>query len=255
MMTIICGKEPKNLLNTAGHIFDIAMCPEWFNDPLVEEIVLDVDKTKHFRDQVFESPVLGVIPPERLSGGVKGLICIMKCDRIRKFKIFRSSIFGDNCVKWLARLSFDFDFSIYMSHSLDWYFGGDRSDREFHNTAVKAIGKNGEILSTCGEISVYFASNYLSADYDVPEEDKSDFEDAIKDTTMFSTPKYEDTVEYLHSREFYEKNASRYNYLVAWDDPVTQEYLKLSQELEEAKASEEQEKIVEKLMNLSWWKI
>lgn len=109
-------------------------------------------------------------------------------------------------------------------------------------------------LSTAGNFH-FNKPLYNKGDYDVPNEDESDFEDATKDTTMFSTSKYEATVEYLHSREFYEKNAPCYDYLVAWDDPVTQEYLKLSQELEEAKTSEEQENIVEKLMNLSWWKI
>lgn len=248
MLKIICGNEPENLLNTSSHIFKLNMKPEWFNDPLVEEMVLDVDKTKHFKDQVFESPVLGFITPERLSGGVKGLIGIVKCDKFRKFDALRSSIFGDNCVKWLAKLSFDYDFAIYMSHALDFSFGGNSEDEEFQNTPINAVGKHGEVLSTCGEVADYYFKNY---DFCV-DESANDSEDSEDSPVTLPKPKYEHTAEYLHSREFYEKNAPYYDYLVAWDDPVTQEYIRLSEEFDKSKTEEERQEIISKLSKLRW---
>lgn len=257
MLRILCSEEPENMLNTPTHLFNQSYKPDWFNDPLVEEIVLDIDSTKHIRDQVFDSPVLGLILPERLSGGVKALIGIIKCDTFGKFSALRSSMFGDNCVKWLARLSFDYDFTIYMSHPLDFSFGGDFDDKEFQNIPIKAVGEHDEVLSTCGEVAKYCLSNYpISEEVDVADnvDDLNDTDDLNDCSNYFgnaSKPKYEDTVEYLHSREFYEKNAPYYDYLVPWDDPVLQETIRLSEAFEKAKSVEEQEKIIFQINSLS----
>lgn len=48
--------------------------PEWFDDPRVEDIVLTIDKTRHIKGNVFESPVLGTITFDQLSGGAKSTI-------------------------------------------------------------------------------------------------------------------------------------------------------------------------------------
>lgn len=174
MLKIYCGPLPKNVLNSAVYIFNNEFKSEWFNDSLVEEMVLDVDLTKHFKDQIFESPVLGFILPERLSGGVKGLILILKSERAKKFSAYRSCIFGDNCVKWIAKLSFITDFAIYMSHPLDFSFGGNSNDRDFQSTPINAVGMDGEILSTCGEVADYYFSNdnvsYIEERYYTAEE-------------------------------------------------------------------------------------
>ena len=49
---------------------------KWFQDELVQQMILDVDKSKYVTGGVIDSPVLGPIPPEKLSGGVKTLIMI-----------------------------------------------------------------------------------------------------------------------------------------------------------------------------------
>ena len=48
----------------------------WFQDPFVRKMIEEVDKTRYIDGYIFESPVLGPIPPEKLSGGVKTLIMI-----------------------------------------------------------------------------------------------------------------------------------------------------------------------------------
>ena len=49
---------------------------EWFEDPLVAEIMADVDKSCYKGNQLIVNDELGPIPPERLSEGVQTLICI-----------------------------------------------------------------------------------------------------------------------------------------------------------------------------------
>ena len=50
--------------------------PEWFKDPFVQKMIREVDGSTYVDGLVIDSPVLGPIPPERLSGGVKTLIMI-----------------------------------------------------------------------------------------------------------------------------------------------------------------------------------
>ena len=40
--------------------------PSWFKDEFVQAMVREVDHTEYVGDSVFDSPVLGKIPPERL---------------------------------------------------------------------------------------------------------------------------------------------------------------------------------------------
>ncbi|MBR0309096.1 MAG: DUF4869 domain-containing protein [Mogibacterium sp.] len=74
--------------------------PIWFDDSLVQDMILEVDQTKYVSGSVFESPVLGMIPPERLSGGVKTLIMIYKMPE----KIFDATSCGANCAHMLLEI-------------------------------------------------------------------------------------------------------------------------------------------------------
>lgn len=103
---------------SAQSIFDAVMDRSWFDDPVVEQMVLDIDRTEHIKGSVFDSPWLGPISPRELSGGVKGLILVYKCFDIPR--IFNSGIWGDNCCGWLRKLSFMVDYGIYFVNSLNW---------------------------------------------------------------------------------------------------------------------------------------
>ena len=72
----------------------------WFEDELVKAMVREVDHTEYISDSVFDSPVLGKIPPERLSGGVKTLIMIYKMPE----KIFNATSCGANCAHMLLEI-------------------------------------------------------------------------------------------------------------------------------------------------------
>lgn len=73
---------------------------EWFKDPFVQEMIEEVDQTKYIDGYIFDSPVLGPIPPEKLSGGVKTLIMIYEMPE----KIFNATSCGANCAHMLLEI-------------------------------------------------------------------------------------------------------------------------------------------------------
>ena len=80
-------------------VFDNNYEEEWLDDPLVKEMVLDVDKSEILSPYCIQSPVLGQIPPTGLSGGVKALIMALKTD----WEIWATAC-GNNCAKWFLEI-------------------------------------------------------------------------------------------------------------------------------------------------------
>ena len=90
--------------------------PAWFSEELVREMILDVDRSVVRGGYLIESPVLGPIPPERLSGGVKTLILVL----FEPEKVFNASTCGDNCAKWLLRITEEEDRTVNLRHIMDF---------------------------------------------------------------------------------------------------------------------------------------
>ena len=63
-----------------------------------------------------ESPVMGIIPPTSLSGGVKTLILIKKMPD----QMFNASNCGDNCAGWLLKIGQSQDVTINLRHIMDF---------------------------------------------------------------------------------------------------------------------------------------
>lgn len=146
MMTVTVI-PPEDCLFSASKYFDLNYMDEWFSEPLVKEMVLGVDKTEVINSNMSISPILGGISNENLSGGVKGLILILKDPDKR---IFSSTIFGSNCVPWIAKLSGMVDFTLVMEHSLEL------------NTPepITAQTIDGKPLRTGREVWSYYVNNY-----------------------------------------------------------------------------------------------
>jgi len=73
---------------------------DWFSDPLVQKMMRDIDKSEYLGGVLIKSDVLGPIPPERLSGGLKTLISIYKRPDLH----FDATSCGPNCAKWLLEI-------------------------------------------------------------------------------------------------------------------------------------------------------
>ena len=86
--------------------------PEWFQDSFVQAMIEDVDHSKYIEGLVIESPVLGAIPPEKLSGGVQTLIMIYKKPEL----VFDATSCGENCAKWLVEIGKKQDITVNLNY-------------------------------------------------------------------------------------------------------------------------------------------
>ena len=105
-----------NFIWRTDSYFNNTFEPEWFDDELVKEMVLDIDKTVVLSHYCMDSPVLGQIPPEMLSQGVKTLILMLK----QPDMIFYATNCGDNCAKWIIEISKRQDLHIVLGHYMQW---------------------------------------------------------------------------------------------------------------------------------------
>ena len=99
MLKVFLGDMDEVIYNTSVY-FKYNYQPSWLEDPDVIQMILDVDRSKVLGNGAVESPVMGIIAPVSLSGGVKTLILIDKVPD----KVFNASNCGDNCAAWLLRI-------------------------------------------------------------------------------------------------------------------------------------------------------
>ena len=91
----------------------------WITDELATAMIRDVDKSEVISSHLIESPVLGAIGPEQLSGGVQTLM-LMAFDTTGK--IFNASAGGDNCAKWIIEIARKKDLTIAL-HNIMGFSG------------------------------------------------------------------------------------------------------------------------------------
>ena len=106
-----CGGNVE-VLTDAPRYFDNVWEDEWLEDPLVKQMIKDVDNSEVISPHLIESPVLGPIGPKDISGGVKVLILLLKDTSF----IYNISNCGDNCAKWILEICKDKDIVAYLEH-------------------------------------------------------------------------------------------------------------------------------------------
>ncbi len=127
MLHIKFGKIADVVYNTSL-FFKNQYDPRWLEDEDVQSMIVDVDKSRVLSNHAIESPVMGIIPPTALSGGVKTLILIKKMPD----RLFNASNCGDNCAGWLLRIGNEQDVTINLRHIMD--FGEQRFEIHVVNT-------------------------------------------------------------------------------------------------------------------------
>ncbi|XCP85560.1 DUF4869 domain-containing protein [Roseburia hominis] len=147
MLTIIYGDVENSIYNTNVY-FKNTYETEWLETELAKQMIKDIDGSDVVSGECINSPVLGQIPPERLSGGVKTLLLILN----EPDRIFNASTCGDNCAKWILEIGKQQDVTINLRHMMS--FG---KDTEFD---IKI--KNGnEMVHSMREL-IPIASQYLN---------------------------------------------------------------------------------------------
>ena len=115
MLNIIYGDVKNSIYNTNVY-FKNSYEPEWLDAELAKKMIKDIDDSEVLSGECINSPVLGQIPPERLSGGVKTLLLILN----EPDRIFNASTCGDNCAKWILDMAKDRKLVINLYHVMDF---------------------------------------------------------------------------------------------------------------------------------------
>ena len=144
MLNIIFG-ECKDVIYNTSVFFKNVYEKEWLNEEQTRQMIKDVDNSKVISDGAIESPVLGIIPPTSLSGGVKTLILINHISD----KIFNASNCGDNCAAWLLKIASNKDVTVNLRHLMD--FGNGQFDIRIVNKNV-IVHSMAELISVAGEL-------------------------------------------------------------------------------------------------------
>ncbi len=144
MLRIYLGQLDKAIYHPPTY-FDNQYEDEWITDPLSVAMIKDVDKSDVISSHLIDSPVLGPISTRELSGGVKTLM-LMAFDN--SDKIFNASACGDNCAKWILKISEKKDLTINLRHIMD--FGDKAFTAEILNTG-KIVHNMDEFVSIAGE--------------------------------------------------------------------------------------------------------
>ncbi|MBR1454360.1 MAG: DUF4869 domain-containing protein [Lachnospiraceae bacterium] len=93
----------------------------WLLDPLSKRMISEIDNSEVVSENLIISKVLGPIPPERLSGGVQGLI-LMSFDDIKDKYRWNGSQFGNNTLKFMLEIASlrDYDIRVSTMHYFDF---------------------------------------------------------------------------------------------------------------------------------------
>ena len=94
--------------------FNFNYLDEWLDDDFVKKMIKDIDKSDVISSSCIQSPILGQIPPTKLSGGVKALILLLKQPELEIY----ATACGDNCSKWIVDISKLQDIHIVLRHTM-----------------------------------------------------------------------------------------------------------------------------------------
>ena len=110
MLSIFFGYDEDAVLSVDTY-FNNTYEEEWLGDPFVKRIIKMVDDSDVQDRQCILSPVLGQIPPERLSGGAKTLVLMYKEDDFYPDLI----VCGSNCENLILDMAQHKDISCSLS--------------------------------------------------------------------------------------------------------------------------------------------
>ncbi len=127
LLSIFFGDMPEAIYNTSVY-FKNQYKEKWITDALSVEMIKSVDRSEVLDANAIKSPVLGIISPVGLLGGVKTLILIAN----DKKHIFNASTCGDNCAKWILKIAENRDVTINLRHIMD--FGNKKFKIKILNT-------------------------------------------------------------------------------------------------------------------------
>lgn len=144
MLNVIFGKIDNVIFNTSV-FFKNSYEENWLLEKETKRMILDIDKSKVLGNGAIESPVLGIIPPTSLSGGVKTLILISHVSD----KVFNASNCGNNCASWLLKIGKEKNVTVNLRHLMNFGDGSFELRVVNKNTIVHSMD---ELLEIAGDL-------------------------------------------------------------------------------------------------------
>lgn len=144
MLNIIFGKIDNVIFNTSV-FFKNSYEESWLLEEETQQMILDIDNSKVLGNGAIESPVMGIIPPTSLSGGVKTLILISHISD----KIFNASNCGNNCASWLLKIGKEKNVTVNLRHLMDFGDGSFELNVVNKNKIVRSMD---ELLEIAGDL-------------------------------------------------------------------------------------------------------
>jgi hypothetical protein len=145
MLFINFGRS-KKALKKIDNAFKCTKLPSWYEDPVVKDMIRDVDLSEVIAPDLIKSPVHGYMSGD-LSGGVKTLIMMYK---IPKFVAWGGAM-GDNCYEWVFRIGNLTDCEIWIDHSVVVGEGLDDPRLKDEGVVKATVGNTGAEISTLYE--------------------------------------------------------------------------------------------------------
>jgi len=142
LLNIVFGKKDDVVYNTSLY-FKNVYDSRWLEKDDVRQMIKDIDKSVVLSSNAIDSPVLGIIPPVSLSGGVKTLILINEISD----EIFNASNCGDNCAEWLLKIGNAKDVTVNLRHIMN--FGDGHFDIRIDNTG-EIVHDMDQLVRTAG---------------------------------------------------------------------------------------------------------
>ncbi|MBR3534548.1 MAG: DUF4869 domain-containing protein [Oscillospiraceae bacterium] len=115
MLNIIFGDCPDAIYNTSVY-FNNTYEDEWLTDEFARKVIKAIDKSEVVNSRAVSSPVLGIIPTEKIAGGTKTLLLIKN----KPDMIFNASTCGDNCARYILEIADNMDITINLRHVMDF---------------------------------------------------------------------------------------------------------------------------------------
>lgn len=127
VLTIHYGDMENVIYNTSVY-FDNVYSPQWFQDAFAQRIIKSIDKGNVVGPCAIDTKILGIIPPERLSGGTKTLLLMYFMPQ----NVYNATTCSDNCAYWILRIATQKDLTINLYHLMD--FGNGKFTATVANT-------------------------------------------------------------------------------------------------------------------------
>ncbi len=115
MLTIHFGDMDGVVYNTSVY-FNNTYSGDWFSDPFAQKMIASIDRGTVLGPNAIETKILGVIPPEKLSSGLKTLLLM----NFLPERVYNASNCGDNCARWILAIAKRQDITINLYHLMDF---------------------------------------------------------------------------------------------------------------------------------------